>query len=234
MTTATAALAIPKHLGVIPDGNRRWARERGLPTLEGHRKGLDVSQEVCLEALDRGVEYMTMYAFSTENWNRSQEEVGYLMDLFLRFATHELRRLEDRGVRFRVIGSREGLSDKLLKALDNAEARTAANPAGTLSLALNYGGERELADAVRNIVASGVRPEDVTTELIQKYLYAPDIPPVDLIIRTSGEERTSGFMLARAAYSELYFVDKQWPDFSRDDLRTALAAYGERQRRFGA
>ncbi len=234
MKTAQPALAVPRHLGVIPDGNRRWARERGLPTLEGHRKGLDVAKQICLEALEQGVEYFTLYAFSTENWRRTEEEVGYLMNLFLHLVTNELEGLHERGVRLRIVGSRDRLSPRLLDALDAAEKKTAGNTGVTLCLALNYGGEQELSDAVRAIVASGVRPEEVTPELISSHLYAPDVPSVDLIIRTSGEERTSGFMLARAAYAELYFVDKQWPDFTEEDLRSALREYGERQRRFGA
>jgi undecaprenyl diphosphate synthase len=225
--------SVPKHVGVIPDGNRRWAKGQGLPTLEGHRRGLQVAQEVALAAFERGVEYFTAYAFSTENWNRAQDEVGYLMDLFYGFVTNEWRKLEDQDVRLRFLGRREGLSDKLLKALDETEARTAGNKAGTVSVCLNYGGQTELADAFRTMVAAGVEPEKVTSELIAKQLYGPDVPPVDLLIRTSGEQRTSGFMMWRTAYAELYFTEKLWPAFTVADLEAALAEFAARQRRYG-
>jgi undecaprenyl diphosphate synthase len=222
-----------KHLGVIPDGNRRWAKERGLTTLEGHRRGLQVAEQIALAAFDRGVEYFTLYAFSTENWARTEQEVGYLMDLFYNFVTKELRKLEDKDVRLRFLGGREDLPDKLLKALDGAEARTAANKAGTVSLCLNYGGQTEVADALKSMLAAGVKPEEVTTVLVASHLYGADVPPVDLIIRTSGEQRTSGFMMWRAAYAELYFSPVLWPAFGEADLDAALEEYAKRQRRFG-
>jgi len=220
-------------LGIILDGNRRWARERGLPTLEGHRQAVKAGKEVARAAFDRGVKYLTLYVFSTENWKRTSEEVRYLMELFYGWLATGFDDLAERGVRFRLLGSREGLSEKLLRAVDELEARTAGLTGGTLGLCLNYGGQAELAEAVRGIVAAGTRPEAVTPELIEQHLYAPELPPVDLIIRTSGERRSSGFMLWRAAYAEYYFVDKNWPDFGPADLDAALADYAARQRRFG-
>lgn len=224
-------LAVPRHLGIIPDGNRRWAKNHQRPTLEGHRKGLEVAKQICLAALDRGVEYFTMYAFSTENWSRTREEVGYLMKLFENLLVNELDELHTKGVRFRLIGSREGLPKSLTKAIDAAENRTAGNTRGTMALCLNYGGEQELADAASALAG---QQGPFSPEQLRAHLYAPEIPDLDLIIRTSGEERTSGFMLARSAYAELEFVDKNWPEFTVEDLDIALAEYARRQRRFGA
>src|SRR6266851_1683993 len=206
--------SVPRHLAIIPDGNRRWARAKGLPTLEGHRRGVDVAKTIAKVAFDRGVEYFTMYAFSTENWQRQQQEVGYLMDLWYGLLAREFRELEERGVRFRFLGSRYRLSDKLLKMIDSTEARTAALSKGTVSLCLNYGGQAELADAIRSMLAAGVKPDDVDPGLISQHLYGPGIPPVDLLLRSSGEQRTSGFMMWRAAYAELYFAPMHWPDFT--------------------
>lgn len=234
MNESLAAVAVPKHVGIIPDGNRRWARERGLPTLEGHRRGLDVAKEIALASFDRGVECFTMYAFSTENWSRTKEEVGYLMELFYSFVGHEFRELEERKVRFQFLGSRDGLPSKLMKAIDDTERRTAGYTAGTVGWCLNYGGQLELADAFKAMLAAGITPDEVTPERISEYIYGTNVPPVDLIIRTSGEHRVSGFMLWRAAYAELYFVQKNWPDFSVEDFDTALTDYARRQRRFGA
>lgn len=226
--------AIPAHLGVIPDGNRRWAREHGLPTLEGHRRGLDAAKEAAQAAFDRGVRYFTLYAFSTENWTRTQEEVGYLMNLFYGLLKNEFDDFAKRGIRLRVLGRRNELPGKLVKAIEEAEARTARNTAGTVSWCLNYGGQAELADALKSLVAAGVSPDEITPELINEHLYGPDVPPVDLVIRTSGEHRLSGFMLWRVAYAEFYFYQKNWPDFSVADLNEALDDFAQRQRRFGA
>ncbi len=149
---------VPAHLGVIPDGNRRWARTRGLPTLEGHRRGLDQAKKIALAAFDRGVQYFTIYGFSTENWNRTQEEVGYLMELFYGLIRHEFAELEKRNVRFRLIGRREGLPKKVLDIAEETEIRTAGNTRGTVSLCLNYGGQTEIADAVVSMMKAGIAP----------------------------------------------------------------------------
>jgi undecaprenyl diphosphate synthase len=224
--------AVPKHLGLILDGNRRWARENGLPQLEGHRKGYENLVTIGLTAMDRGVAYVSAYVFSTENWNRSKEEVSYLMKLLNWVATHEVKKLHAKNIRVRFLGSRQKLSKSILQAIDAAEEKTKSNSGGTLALCLNYGGKLELVDAFAAIVASG-KQSDITEQLITDNLYAPDIPAIDLLIRTSGEQRLSNFMLWRAAYSELLFVEKHWPAFTEDDLTSAFINYANRQRRFG-
>jgi undecaprenyl diphosphate synthase len=217
---------IPVHLGIIPDGNRRWAQDRGMSKLEGHYKGNEVMQEIALKVLKRGVKFFTVFAFSTENWNREPQEVKYLMELFYRAATKDVDKLHKENIRVRHIGSRDRLSDRLLKAIDEAEAKTLKNTGGTFALCLNYGGQQEIEQATERMQAEGGTK-------VADYLYSPDIPPLDLVIRTSGEQRISGFMLYRAAYAELKFIEKHWPDFTEADLDAALAEYASRQRRFG-
>ncbi len=224
---------VPVHLGIIPDGNRRWARAKGVPTLEGHRRGAEVFKEIALASFDRGVRYLSIYAFSAENWRRAAGEVKYLMELVYALMTREFQALEDRGVRFRLLGSRDHLPARLLTASDELEERTAHFTRGTLAFCLNYGGQQELAEAFKAIMLAGVAPADVTPELVARYLYAPEIPPLDLVIRTSGEQRISGFMLWRAAYAEFCFVEENWPDFTAEGLHVALAEFARRQRRFG-
>jgi undecaprenyl diphosphate synthase len=226
--------ATPIHLGIILDGNRRWAKANGIPQLEGHRKGYENLKTIGTAALDRGIKYVSAYVFSTENWKRSQVEVKYLMRLLVWILKNEVDELNKKGVRVRIIGSKSGLDKKVVKACHDAEEITKHNTKGTLALCFNYGGYQEITDAVKNIVADGLKPEDITSETISRHLYASDIPPVDFIIRTSGEQRLSNFMLWRAAYSELYFVDKHWPAFTVEDLDEALKEYANRQRRFGA
>ncbi len=230
----SAQSSIPRHLGIIPDGNRRWAKEHGKPSLEGHRQGLNTAKKIAIAAFDEGVEYFTMFAFSTENWRRTEEEVGYLMDLFFNLVVHEFGELEDRGVRFQLLGSRKELPKRVLKAMEDAEERTKDYPNGTLALCLNYGGEQELVDATAAIVRKGIAAEDITVETISQNVYGPEVPPIDMIIRTSLEQRLSGFMLWRAAYAELFFIEKFWPDYTIEDLKAALTEYGSRQRRFGS
>jgi undecaprenyl diphosphate synthase len=226
--------AIPVHLGLILDGNRRWAKEKGLRPFEGHRRGYLRLKKIALAAFDRDVEYVSAFVFSTENWNRSEEEVAYLMDLLYWMATHELNKLHKRDIKVIFIGTDEGLSDKILGAMKAAEEKTADNKEGTLVLCLNYGGQQEISDAAASLIRTGVPADKVTPELISKHLYEPSLPPVDLIIRTSGEQRLSGFMLWSAAYAEIKFVLKHWPAFTVADLDEALADYAGRQRRFGA
>lgn len=224
---------VPQHIGFIVDGNRRWAKQHGLPTYEGHLAGYNSLKEVLLETLRRGVKYASAYVFSTENWKRSQEEVGHLMGLLLKVLEADVPVFLEHNVRLRVIGSREGLSETLVKAIRRAEEKTEALTGGELLLCLNYGGHLEIADAVKKIVQSGVGADDVTPELVAEQLYAPDVPPCDLIVRTSGEQRLSNFMLWRAAYSELLFLEKHWPDMRAEDVEAILAEYSKRQRRFG-
>jgi undecaprenyl diphosphate synthase len=230
---ADVVVSLPKHVGFIVDGNRRWAKAHGLPAYEGHLAGYNALQEVALATFDAGVHYMSIYVFSTENWKRSQDEVSKLLGLALRLLTADLHIFDERNVRLQVLGSREGLSSRMIKAIDNAEQRTANNTAGTLAVCLNYGGQLEIADACKKIVQSGVAAELVTPELIEQHLYAPSVPPIDLLVRTSGEQRLSNFMLWRVAYSELLFLDKLWPDMTKNDVTDILKEYARRSRRFG-
>lgn len=216
------------------DGNRRWARGLGLPTLEGHRRGYSKLKDVGNWCLDRGVSYLTVYAFSTQNWDRSKEEIAYLMDLFHRALTSEVEEFNRRGIRIRVIGRREGLPEAVRRAASDAEARTAGNTRGTILLAINYGGREEIVDAARAAMLAGIKPDELTPDRLASFRYAPDVPDPDLIIRTSGEQRLSGFLTWESVYSELYFTPVSWPDFSAQDLDAALAWYASRERRFGA
>ncbi len=228
------ALTIPKHVGYIVDGNRRWAKSHGLPPYEGHLAGYNCLKDVLIETVQQGVPYVSAYVFSTENWKRSADEVKRLMALILRILTSDVPIFNEYNVRLKVIGTREGLSAKVLKAIDSAEAATAHNDGGELALCFNYGGQLEIADAVKKIIAAGTKAEDVTEELIAQNLYAPEVPPIDLIVRTSGEQCISNFMLWRAAYSELMFIDKNWPDMTKDDVTFIMNEYTNRQRRFGS
>ena len=224
---------VPQHVGLILDGNRRWARAAGLPQLEGHRKGYNNLHRIGLHAMKRGVKYISAYVFSTENWNRSQEEVDYLMELLVWVATKEIDKYVRDGFRVRFAGSRQRLSQKVLRAVESAEAKTAHNDKVTMVVCLNYGGHTEVAEGVARMMRDGVQAEAVTPEKVAEYLYLPDVPPVDLIVRTSGEQRLSNFMLWRAAYAELYFTPVHWPAFGEGDLDAALEEYAQRQRRFG-
>lgn len=226
-------IELPRHIGFIVDGNRRWAKQHGLPAYEGHLAGYNSLKDVLLETLRRGVKYASAYVFSTENWKRSEEEVGHLMKLFVKMLEADVSIFLDNNIRLRVIGSRDGLSDALIKVIDNAEEKTRNLTGGELLLCLNYGGHLEIADAVKKVIQSGISAEDVTPELIAQNLYAPEVPPCDLIVRTSGEQRLSNFMLWRAAYSELMFIDKHWPDMTTDDVAVILDEYARRNRRFG-
>ena len=224
---------IPQHIGFVVDGNRRWAKKHGLPTYEGHLAGYNSLKDVLIESLNRGVKYASAYVFSTENWKRTAEEVNNLMGLLLRVLESDVPIFVENRIRLRVIGTREGLPKAVIKAIDRAEATTAELDGGELLLCLNYGGHLEIADACKKIIESGVAADEVTPELIAKNLYAPEVPPCDLIVRTSGEQRLSNFMLWRAAYSELLFVDKLWPDMTKDDVSVILEEYQRRNRRFG-
>ena len=224
---------IPQHIGFVVDGNRRWAKEHGLPTYEGHLAGYNGLKDVLIESLNRGVKYASAYVFSTENWKRTAEEVNSLMGLLLRVIESDVPIFVENRIRLRVIGTREGLPRAVIKAIDRAEATTAELDGGELLLCLNYGGHLEIADACKKIIESGVAADEVTPELIAKNLYAPEVPPCDLIVRTSGEQRLSNFMLWRAAYSELMFIDKNWPDMTKDDEGVILEEYQRRNRRFG-
>jgi undecaprenyl diphosphate synthase len=227
------APGVPQHLGLILDGNRRWAREHGLPVIEGHRQGVKTLKKVLRSALKHGVRYVSAYVFSTENWQRDRDEVRQLMKLFLWIMKHEVKELDREGIRLRVVGSKLQLGHALAHAIREAEEKTEHNTRGTLLLCLDYGGQQEIVEAVKRIAEAGTKPEDITPELIAQNLYAPDVPPLDLVIRTSGEQRISNFMLWESAYSELAFSKANWPDFHEEDLDALFADYGARHRRFG-
>ncbi|MCX6805959.1 MAG: polyprenyl diphosphate synthase [Patescibacteria group bacterium] len=225
--------AIPKHIGFILDGNRRWAVENGLPKLVGHKRGYENLKTIADECFSRGISIVSTYIFSTENWNRELEEVNYLMDLALKLFKKDLNELMDKDIRVVVSGSREKLSEKIIEAIDSTVSKTANNKKGTINICFNYGGQSEIADAVAKIIESKADASQITTELIRNNLYQPELPPVDYIIRTSGEKRLSNFLLWDSAYAELEFVATHWPAFSSQDLDLALVEYANRKRRFG-
>lgn len=223
------------HVGVIMDGNRRWAKSRGLNSFEGHFKGYQNMRDLAIYAIvEKGIPYLSAFVFSTENWSRTKEEVGYLMKLVLRAMTEYLDEFHNKNIRIVVLGSRNKLDGKIIEAIEKAEAKTKGNTRGTLALCFNYGGQAEIVDAAKKMIEEKIDPARITEESFAGYLYHPEVPPVDLLIRTSGEQRLSGFMLYRAAYSELLFMDKHWPEFTAADIDMALAEYAKRQRRFGA
>ena len=224
----------PTHLGLILDGNRRWAKEHGKLVAEGHRQGYLTLKKVLRSALKHGVRYVSAYVFSTENWKRDQKEVQDLMKLFTWVLKHEVKELNQDGIRLRVVGHKLRLGHALARAIHEAEELTKDNTRGTLLLCLDYGGQQEIVEATKRIVEAGVDPDDITPELLSRHLYAPDVPPLDLIIRTSGEQRLSNFMLWEAAYSELAFSHKHWPDFTEQDLESEIDNYARRHRRFGS
>ncbi len=224
---------LPVHIGFIIDGNRRWAKERGLEPYEGHHAGYEKVKEVMIETLHQGVQYASCYIFSTENWNRPKIEVDKIMELLLKALQDDAHVFHEEGVKLRIIGRRDRLQEKILRAIDSLEADTAGNTRGELLICLDYGGQQEIVDAVKKIVQSGVTASAITPELIESNLYAPDVPPCDMIVRTSGEQRMSGFMLWRASYSEFMFIDKNWPDMTKDDVAVILGEYEKRNRRFG-
>ncbi len=223
----------PKHLGFILDGNRRWARQHSLPEFDGHLAGYNALREVIEGCFEMGVPYVTVYAFSTENWKRDKREVSNLMKLATRAVTSDLKRFVDRDIRVRYAGRREGIGKKLLAGVEKAEEATRRLTGGTLLLCFNYGGQQEIVDAARQCVADGLIADELTEEAIAERLYVPEAPPIDLIVRTSGEQRLSNFMLWRAAYSELLFLKKYWPDMTKQDVTDIIKEYNRRQRRFG-
>lgn len=229
---------IPRHIAVTMDGNGRWARRRGLPRVEGHRRGEQAVHEVVELCGELGVEYLTLYTFSTENWRRSQEEVGFLMRLIESVAHKQIGELHRKGVRLRVLGRIHELPPSLQQELERDVILTRENTGLTLNLALNYGGRAEIVDAARRL-AEQVRlgylqPEEISEERLARELYAPDLPDPDLLIRTGGQLRLSNFLLWQAAYSEIWVTDTLWPDFGRAELAVAIRNYQARERRFGA
>ncbi len=219
-----------EHLGVIADGNRRWAKERGLPTIEGHRRGLDSIEQMVIGARDAGIKYITFYVFSTENWGRSKDEVSYIMKLAETKILKYAEKLKKNNSKMIILGSKRNVPPKLASAIEEAEKLTADCTGITVCFCFNYGGEQEIADAAT--IANEVDKE-ITPDTIRKHLYHPEIPNIDMVVRTSGEERISGFMLWRASYAEFYFIKKYFPEMSYDDIRIILEEYEKRNRRFG-
>jgi len=228
-----STVRIPQHLGFIPDGNRRWAADRGVSEFEGHAAGYRALREVIKACFEQGVPYVSVYAFSNENWQRGQSEVGSLMQLALQAIANDLDDIAGQGIRCRFLGRRDHLPADVQAALDRAEAQTAKLDRGTLALCFNYGGQQEIIDAVKQCIKDGIQPEKLDEAAIASRLYGADIPPLDMVVRTSGEKRISNFMLWRVAYSELFFLDKHWPDMTKQDVAVIIDEYNRRSRRFG-
>ncbi|UCJ16607.1 di-trans,poly-cis-decaprenylcistransferase [Pseudomonas sp. MM211] len=235
-----AAMVVPRHVSVIMDGNNRWARKRLLPGVAGHKAGVDAVRAVIEVCAESGVEVLTLFAFSSENWQRPAEEVGALMELFLSALRRETRKLDENGISLRIIGDRSRFHPELQAAMREAEAKTSGLPGEKrfiLQIAANYGGQWDIAQAAqrlaREVQGGHLQPEDITPGLLQSCLVTGELPLPDLCIRTGGEHRISNFLLWQMAYSELYFSDLLWPDFKHDAMRAALADFAKRQRRFG-
>jgi undecaprenyl diphosphate synthase len=225
--------AVPRHLAIVMDGNRRWARKRRLPAIAGHRAGVETIRRTLRAARERGVEYLTLYSFSTENWTRDPEEVSGLMALLEETIRRETKTLVEDQVKLRVIGRLDELSERLQKAIAGAVGATSGGTRGVMTLAFNYGGRAEIVDAVRRLVADGLTPDQVDEAAIAERLYAPGHPDPDLLVRTGGELRVSNFLLWEVAYAEMWATEVLWPDFSVRDLDQALESYAKRERRFG-
>src|SRR6187401_3586339 len=224
---------LPAHIAVIMDGNGRWAAQRHLPRVEGHRAGIDAVRDTVETGARLGIDVLTLYAFSVENWKRPASEVGTLMGLLKRYLRSELNTLLDNNIRFQVIGRMEELAADIQDELRRAMERTSANTGMRFNIALNYGGRTEILDAVKQAIADGVRPQDLTEERFASLLYTAGQPDPDLLIRTSGEMRVSNFLLWQIAYAEIYVTETLWPDFRRSHLLEAVLAYQKRDRRYG-
>ena len=228
----------PTHIAVIMDGNGRWANARGLPRTAGHRQGAESVRRTVEAAIKLGIPYLTLYGFSSENWSRPMAEVEDLMGLLRRYLRSELAKFHENGIRLQVIGQRERLPADIVRLIEDAEATTRENQKLTLVIALSYGGRQDITTAARRaaqaVAAGELKPEDLDEARLGSYLWTDGIPDPDLLIRTSGEQRISNFLLWQSAYSELVFIEKLWPDFVEDDLADAIREYQRRDRRFGA
>ncbi|VAW05500.1 Undecaprenyl diphosphate synthase [hydrothermal vent metagenome] len=228
----------PAHVAIIMDGNGRWAKKRMLPKIAGHKRGADAVRRCVEDSIDLGIRYLTLYAFSSENWNRPEDEVNDLMSLLQRYLTREVDELHEKNIRLNFIGDRRKLSKNILELLEAAEEKTRNNTRLCLTLALSYGGRAEIIDAAKALadkVRTGeIRPEDISEAVFASHLHTGDIPDPDLIIRTSGEQRISNFLLWQIAYAEFVFLDVLWPDFNREMLESAVEEYCGRDRRYGA
>ena len=223
----------PSHVAIILDGNGRWAQKRNMPRTFGHKNGAENVVDIAIHAKKRGVKYLTLYAFSTENWKRPKKEVDYLMKLLIKFVNDKIDQLMEEDCKLNFLGDLSAIPDQTRKAVELALDRTKDNKSLFINIALNYGGRDELVHAFKNIVNEGYRAEDIDEGLISDSLYTKDIPDPDLLIRPGGELRISNFLIYQIAYSELYFTDKLWPDFSYEDFDKAIEEYSRRNRRFG-
>ncbi|MBW8371592.1 MAG: isoprenyl transferase [Thiobacillus sp.] len=228
-----ASADVPRHIAIIMDGNGRWAKRRLMPRVAGHRKGVEALRGVIRACAERGVSHLTVFAFSSENWRRPQEEVTLLMELFMRALENEVARLHENNIRFRVIGDLSGFSERIQALIRDAEALTRNNTRLTFTVAANYGGRWDIVQAVKKLMASGLAVEDVNEATLVRQLSMADMPEPDLFIRTGGEQRISNFLLWQLAYTELYFTEALWPDFDAVSLDEAIASYRARERRFG-
>ncbi|OZA22359.1 MAG: di-trans,poly-cis-decaprenylcistransferase [Hydrogenophilales bacterium 17-64-11] len=224
---------MPRHIAIIMDGNGRWAKRRLMPRVAGHRKGVEALRGVIRACAERGVPHLTVFAFSSENWRRPQEEVSLLMELFMRALENEVARLHENDIRFRVVGDLSGFSERIQSLIRDAEALTRNNARLTFTVAANYGGRWDIVQAVKKLMASSVAPEAVNEAALAQHLSMADLPEPDLFIRTGGEQRISNFLLWQLAYTELYFTDAPWPDFDAAALDAAIASFRTRERRFG-
>ena len=227
----------PRHVAIIMDGNGRWAKARGLPRALGHKEGVEALRRAVEASRDLGLTHLSVYAFSTENWNRPQQEIDALFDLLRVFVRRDLARLHKDGVRIRIIGSRDGLSEDILSLIDEAVEKTKDNTRLTLNIAFNYGGRGEIVAAMRDIAkkveAGTLKPDQIDEAMVSRMVWTAESPDPDMVIRTSGELRLSNFLLWSGAYAELMFMDLWWPDFTRESLEKAIDAYRRRDRRFG-
>ncbi len=228
-----AGADVPRHIAIIMDGNGRWAKRRLMPRVAGHRKGVEALRGVIRACAERGVSHLTVFAFSSENWRRPQEEVSLLMELFMRALENEVARLHENDIRFRVVGDLSGFSERIQSLIRDAEALTRNNARLTFTVAANYGGRWDIVQAVKKLMASSVAPEAVNEAALAQHLSMADLPEPDLFIRTGGEQRISNFLLWQLAYTELYFTDAPWPDFDAVALDAAIASFRTRERRFG-
>jgi len=228
-----ASTDVPQHIAIIMDGNGRWAKRRLMPRVAGHRKGVEALRGVIRTCAERGVSHLTVFAFSSENWRRPQEEVTLLMELFMRALENEVARLHENDIRFRVIGDLSGFSERIQALIRDAEALTRNNTRLTFTVAANYGGRWDIVQAVKKLMAAGVAAEAVNEAALAQQLSMAEMPEPDLFIRTGGEQRMSNFLLWQLAYTELYFTDTLWPDFEAAALEAAIASYRARERRFG-
>jgi len=228
-----AGADVPRHIAIIMDGTGRWAKRRLMPRVAGHRKGVEALRGVIRACAERGVSHLTVFAFSSENWRRPQEEVSLLMELFMRALENEVARLHENDIRFRVVGDLSGFSERIQSLIRDAEALTRNNARLTFTVAANYGGRWDIVQAVKKLMASSMAPEAVNEAALAQHLSMADLPEPDLFIRTGGEQRISNFLLWQLAYTELYFTDAPWPDFDAVALDAAIASFRTRERRFG-